>query len=86
MAPRLGAQYNLEIEVMSKPKAEYHTEEYYELDLPTAPAIMVAEEIVTEGSDIGETDLEDHIRRHLGLEPVPKEKGWLKGLLKGKKE
>jgi len=67
MLPRLGAKYDLEIETISKPIAEYQTDGYFELDLPTAPAIMVAEEIVVEGADVPEAHLEAVIRRHLGL-------------------
>jgi hypothetical protein len=40
MMPRLGETYDIEIEIISKPKAEFHTDEYYALDLPAAPAIM----------------------------------------------
>ena len=54
MMPRLGDKYGIEIETVSKPKAEFHTDEYYTLDLPVAPAVMVGEEIVVEGSDIDE--------------------------------
>lgn len=68
MLPRLGAKYAVEIEVIRKPKAEYHTEEYYALELPVAPAIMVGDEIVTEGADIAEEMVETAIRRHLGME------------------
>ena len=32
------------IETMSKPIAAYQTDEYFELDLPAAPAVMVGEE------------------------------------------
>ena len=79
MLPRLGGTYDLEIETTSKPKAEYHTDAYYALDLPVAPAMMVADEIVVEGKDISEEELEAAIRRHLGLpERPPSEK---KGLL-----
>ncbi len=46
MVPRLGQTYAFEAEVISKPIADYQTDEYFELDLPTAPAIMVGEEIV----------------------------------------
>lgn len=67
MLPRLGGRYELEIEATSKPKAEYHTDAYYALDLPVAPAVMVGEEIVVEGKDIGEEEFEAAIRRHLGL-------------------
>jgi hypothetical protein len=79
MLPRLGGKYELEIESTSKPKAEYHTDAYYALDLPVAPAVKVGEEIVVEGKDIGEEELEAAIRRHLGLPPA--EEGEKKGLL-----
>ena len=77
MLPRLGAKYELELEYISKPVAEYQTDEYFELDLPTAPAVMVAEEIVVEGSDVAEYQLEAVICRHLGLPaPEPPKKGF----------
>jgi hypothetical protein len=69
MMPRLGEKYDIEIETISKPKEEYITDEYFELDLPVAPAVMVGEEIVVEGSDVSEEDLHAVIRRHLGMEP-----------------
>ena len=84
MMPRLGQKYNFECEVISKPIAEYQTDEYFELDLPTAPAVMVGEEIVVEGSDVEEDRLETVICKHLGLpEPEPNKKGVL-GRLFGK--
>ena len=77
MLPRLGQKYDLEVEYLSKPIAEYQTDEYFELDLPAAPAIMVAEEIVVEGSDVPEDRLEAAICRHLGLpEPQAAKKGF----------
>ena len=63
--PRLGKDYPLDIQVDSRPKAEYHTDEYYELDLPVAPAIMVGPVIVTEGMDVDEAELEAEIQRQL---------------------
>ena len=69
--PRLGGKYAIEMEVISKPRAEYHTDEYFELELPVAPAVMVGEEIVVEGADISEYDLEAAICRHLDLPPPP---------------
>jgi hypothetical protein len=65
MMPRLGEKYDIEMEIISKPKEEYNTDEYFELDLPVAPAIMVGEEIVVEGSDVSDEKLESVIRRHL---------------------
>ena len=78
--PRLGEKYEIDIETISKPIAEYQTDEYFELDLPVAPAVMVAEEIVVEGSDIAEDKLAGTICRHLGLpEPEPR-KGFFRRL------
>jgi hypothetical protein len=80
--PRLGETYDIEMEIISKPKAEYRTDEYFELDLPVAPAVMVGDEIVVEGSDISDEDLEAAICNHLGLPPPkPKKKGILVRLL-----
>ena len=63
--PRLGAKYDIEMVTIEKPKDEYMTDEYFELDLPVAPAIMVGDEIVAEGSDISERKLEAAIRAGL---------------------
>lgn len=81
--PRLGAKYSVEIQTISKPKAQYQTDEYFELELPVAPAVMVADEIVTEGADVAEEKLVAVICRHLGIpEPEPQKKGMLKRLFK----
>ena len=65
MTPGLGEKYDIEIEIIEKPKDEYMTGEYFELDLPVAPAVMVGDEIVVEGSDIQKRKLERAINRHL---------------------
>ena len=76
MIPGLGEKYEVEIETIAKPKDEYMTDEYFELDLPAAPAVMVGDEIVVEGTDVSEVDLEKVICRHLGLpEPEPRKRG-----------
>lgn len=67
MAPKIKEKYDIEIETISKPRKEYSTDEYFELDLPMAPAIMVGEEIVVEGADISDKQLEAVICRHLGI-------------------
>lgn len=83
MMPRLGEKYAVEIDVTSKPKAEYQTDEYFELDLPVAPAVMVGEEIVVEGADVSDHEVEAYICRHLGLpEPEPPKKGIVGRLFK----
>jgi hypothetical protein len=82
MMPRLGQKYEFEAEVISKPIADYQTDEYFELDLPAAPAIMVGDEIVVEGTDVAEDKLEAVICRHLGRPtPEPQKKGFLDRLL-----
>lgn len=70
--PRLGTKYDVQIEVTAKPMAEYQSDEYFELDLPAAPAVMVGDEIVTEGADVSEDELEACVRRHLGLPELEK--------------
>lgn len=80
--PRLGEKYPLDIEVISKPKADYLTDEYFELDLPVAPAVMVNEEVVVEGEDVSQHEVEACICRHLGLpEPDEHKKGILNRIL-----
>jgi len=83
MMPRLGKRYKIDIEAVERPKDEYLTDEYFELDLPLAPAVMVGEEIVVEGTDLPEEKLETAICQQLGL-PAPKseKKGILKRVLK----
>jgi hypothetical protein len=82
MMPRLGVKYRVEIEIVSKPKAEYQTDAYFELDLPVAPAVMVGDEIVVEGADVSEQEVEACICRNLGLPaPGPGGKGLLRRIL-----
>jgi len=76
MMPRLGEKYDIEIETISKLKQDYMTDEYFELGLPVAPAVMVGAEIVVEGSDVSDEKLESAICEHLGLPPPePHKKG-----------
>jgi len=82
--PGLGTKYDIHIDVTSKPKADYLTDEYFELDLPVAPAVMVGDEIVVEGADVAQYDIEAAICKHLNL-PLPEkeEKGLFKKIFKG---
>jgi len=83
MMPRLGEKYDIEIETISKPREEYNTDEYFELDLPVAPAVVVGEEIVVESADVLDQELEGVICKHLGLlPPEPEKKGVLARFLK----
>ncbi|MDD5760340.1 MAG: hypothetical protein PHI06_14830 [Desulfobulbaceae bacterium] len=81
MLPRLGGKYEIDIEITSRPKAEYLTDEYFALDLPVAPAIMVGDEIITEGKDIDDHTVEAAICRHLGLPEPEQESTSGRGLL-----
>ena len=74
MLPRLGKKYEIQTEITSKPRAEYQTNKYIESKLPVAPAILVDDEIVVQGSDVGEDKLENVIRFHLGLPPLEPER------------
>lgn len=65
MSPRLGAQAELEMEIISKPRHEYQSMAYAELGLPKAPAIMLGSEVVVAGRDIDEKELEKIIRQRL---------------------
>jgi hypothetical protein len=83
MASRLGAEYPIEIETTSKPLAGYQTDEWADTELPCAPAIMIGEEIVAEGSDISEEKVVAEIRKQLGMTPLePEKKGILSRLFK----
>jgi hypothetical protein len=81
MMPGLAKIYGIDIETIEKPKDEYMTDEYFDLDLPVAPAVMVGEEIVVEGADVSEKKLETIICKHLGLEPS-NDKGLLRKIFK----
>jgi hypothetical protein len=83
MIPVLGQKYDIEVDVTSKPKADYVTDEYFDLDLPVAPAVMVGDEIVVEGADADQYAVEASICRQLNLPPPDKkEKGFMKRLFK----
>jgi hypothetical protein len=76
MMPRLGEKYEIDIETIEKPKNEYLTDEYFELDLPVAPAVMVGDEIIVEGSDVDKEKLETVICENLELPPPkPRKRG-----------
>lgn len=53
------------MEILSRSREAYRSEEYASLGLPAAPAIMIGEEIIVQGKDISEEELETAIRRHL---------------------
>ena len=82
MMPRLGERYDIEIETIDKPKDDYLTDEYFELDLPVAPAVMVGDEILVEGTDVSEDTLEGAICRHLGIDRPPKKKSILSKIIR----
>lgn len=82
MVPGLGRKYGVEVETISKPFKEYHTDEYTKSGLPAAPAVMIGDELVVQGCDADEGELEAAICRHLGLpEPEQQKKGILGRIL-----
>jgi hypothetical protein len=68
--PRLGVQYQIEVEEISRSRETYHGEEYQASGLPAAPAVMVGNELAGQGAEISEEKLTAVIRRHLGLPPL----------------
>jgi hypothetical protein len=67
MMPKLGTKYDIKTAVISKPRADYQTDAYFELDLPVDPAIMVEDEIVVAGGNVSQQEVEASICHHLGI-------------------
>ena len=66
MLPGLGDKYNLEIEIISKTRDAYRSAEYLATGLPTAPALMLADQVIVQGRPISEEAIELAIRNYLG--------------------
>jgi hypothetical protein len=69
---------------VSKPRAEYQSDEWADTDLPCAPAVMVDDEMLIEGSDVSEDKIVAVIRENLGMPPLEPEKKGIMGRLFGK--
>ena len=65
MLPRLGGIQGVKIELTSLPREEYQTENYRRSKMPVAPAIMIDDEVVTQGADFEEGPLKALIAGHL---------------------
>jgi hypothetical protein len=65
MLPRLGAKYNLKIEMVTKSRQDYSTAEHLSSGQPKAPALMLGDELLIQGCPINEETLESAIRSHL---------------------
>jgi hypothetical protein len=63
----LGQKYQIECETVYQSREEYQSAAYKASGQPTAPAVMVEDELVHQGPGITEEKLEAAIRRHLGL-------------------
>ncbi len=81
MASRLGADYPVEFDITSKPRPKYQSDEWADTELPCAPAIMIGEEVVVEGSDVTEEKVVAEIRKQLGMPPLEPEKKGVFGRL-----
>jgi len=80
-AAKPGSDEVIEMEVTPEPVAGNLNDENFELELPVAPAIMVGDEIVVEGSNISQDKVETVICRCLGIDaPEPEKKGILRRL------
>jgi hypothetical protein len=70
---RRCSKKDVEIEVTSKPIADYQNDEVFELDLPVATDVMVGDEIVVESCNVAQAKV---FCRCLGMpEPEPEKKG-----------
>ena len=80
MLPRLGQKYEIETEVISKPRVDYHTDEYEALGLPPAPAAMVSEEVVVQGPNLSEDQVGSRHSPPFGIAGIsrqrPKRDSW----------
>jgi len=65
MTPSLGQRLPIEIEIIQKTREEYAGKAYATTGLPSAPAIMVNDEVVVQGRDITENELEAIISARL---------------------
>jgi hypothetical protein len=62
-----GLDYPMEFEITSKSRADHQSAGWTGTELPCAPAVMIAEKVVVEGSDISEEDLVALVRQELRL-------------------
>ncbi|MDZ7700143.1 MAG: hypothetical protein U5R49_25525 [Deltaproteobacteria bacterium] len=58
MIPGLGQRFSIDIETIEKTREEYGGKAYADTGLPSAPAIMVDDEVVVQGKDITEEELD----------------------------
>lgn len=65
MIPSLGQRFSIDIETIQKTREEYAGKAYANSDLPSAPAIMVDDEVVVQGRDITEKELDAIISARL---------------------
>lgn len=69
--PRLGKNLKIAVEVSSRPRSEYQSSDYAALGLPKAPAIMIDNEVLVEGQDIAEEEIEARVRQWLAVQNKP---------------
>jgi hypothetical protein len=67
--PGLRDKYKskVEIEITSKTREDYRSNDHAKLGLPVAPAIMVGDEVIAQSCDQAEEKIDRAIRRQLGL-------------------
>ncbi len=85
MLPGLGKKYSgIEIETITRPFDDYHTEEYYASGLPIAPAIVIDGKTAVTG-DISQDRLEALICQNLGMAAPEVKKGFSLGSIFGRR-
>lgn len=62
----MGGIEGVKIEITSLPREEYRSDAYRRSGLPAAPAIMIDDEVVTQGQDISGDNLRQLLAAHLG--------------------
>lgn len=65
MAPSLSAKYPVTVETEIHDRNYYKSEEWLDTELPVAPAIMINDDVIVEGSDISEDELDAEILSRL---------------------
>lgn len=61
----MSAKHSVNVEIVTHTRDYYRSDEWSETDLPCAPAIMIDDDVIVEGENISEEDLESEIAQRL---------------------
>lgn len=65
MASGLEAGDGIAVEIIIKTKEAYRSEDHKRSNLPAAPAVMIGDDIIVQGADLSEKQLEEAIAGYL---------------------